>query len=109
MKCKHWDKVPHNFASEPLCAFDEKGKFLKNNWNCQLMNRLRDYAEYDPIWNDDNNLGVLAIDNGDYVILGWYKSRGRTDLFVIYNGSEFREGTEDDAEKIFQYLCYQSM
>jgi hypothetical protein len=77
---------PDNFGSAPECAF-KTGVFDSSNWQCQTMNELRDLVEDTAVYNDDQWAAVIAIPNddvrtarvADFIILGWYKHRGRTE------------------------------
>lgn len=71
----------------PKCAFPE-GVFVDANWDCGTMNHLRDIAEYrnDSIWNEDQWGGIIPVpDAGKFIVLGWYKSRGRTENARVMN------------------------
>lgn len=69
-------------GSHRRCAF-VSGVFDANNWNCETANRLRDMVET-PIWNEDQHMGVLNFPHyGMFVILSWYKRRGKTDAILI--------------------------
>lgn len=62
----------------PRCAFTDDGRFGADNWNCATMNELRDHAENDAVWSEDQHAALLAYD-GCFIVLGWYKSRGTTE------------------------------
>lgn len=75
-------------GSDPKCGFNADGTFVTLNWNCATLNVLRQAAEEgrnEPLWHDDSNVVVLpAPENedgsgGNFIILRWYKRRGRTD------------------------------
>ena len=108
-------------GADPVCAFDESGKFREWNWNCILMSKVRSLMGHwakpgstsGHYWfDDDQNYGVLYIPSwidrkqvdsylmGAFVLLDWYKSRGRTDSFRILQRDIVRQGTEKDAEEI---------
>jgi hypothetical protein len=101
-KC-NLDRQPINFASTRECAFI-KGEFYDGNWNCGWMNRFREWIEKSNrvFWNDDQNCGVLPIpDSGEFLILGWYKSRGRTEQAYIM-GDKIEPLTEEKAKEIIE-------
>jgi len=100
MKCKHWAEIPKEFGSKPECAFNKDGSFNPDNWNCNLMNELRDAAQDVEVWAEDEHMAVLAFQGElKFGILGYYKHRGRTDRFWIWEvGKEIRNGTLADAE-----------
>jgi hypothetical protein len=101
MKCKHGTPSPG--FSEYQCAFDEQGKFIKDNWNCPLMNKLRiehddNYVSYN-VYSEDQHCLVIPFD-GKFAIIGFYKSRGKTEAFYILKDSDMREGTASDVAEI---------
>lgn len=79
---------PTNFASPRKCAFNT-GAFSPDNWNCETMNALR--PQYDDkqigcgapcsttLWNEDQNACLVSTGEGTYILLSWYKNRGRTE------------------------------
>jgi hypothetical protein len=112
MACSRCEKAyadgkPIEFGSEPECAF-ETGVFDSSNWQCQTMNELREMAEDDVyarlsgsapavVYNDDQWAAILPIPSptndeeraarvADFIILGWYKHRGRTEAAYMLNG-----------------------
>ena len=72
-------------GSDPVCAFDFEGKF-QDNWNCATLNIIRENVEHmDDVYHSfDERLAVLPYD-GLFLLLGWYKNRGRVDAFMIHN------------------------
>ncbi len=115
--CRHGEK--DWMGADPCCAFNEDGTFRENNWSCVLMSKVRDLmgqwsdSAYGHCWwDDDQHYGVLYIQSwvhgkevdsylqGTFVLLDWYKSRGKTDSFRILQGDVVREGTEKDALEI---------
>lgn len=75
-------------GSDPKCAF-ETGVFNQDNWNCATMNRLREIARAKGLTyiNESESLGVIPFEDG-YIILTWYKDRGRIGNTVIMCDSE---------------------
>lgn len=128
MKCRHGERTWS--GSEPECAFDEKGFFVEDNWNCLLITKLRQlcgsYAsdenhQGDYFWDEDDSTGTFFVRDIDFdepkenlgrsylhgalVILKWYKSHGQTDAFKIVMGlgrdsPYIINGTERDALEI---------
>jgi len=115
--CRHG--VKYWTGDDPCCAFDEAGNFRENNWNCFLMTKVRELCgQWDEDapgncwWDEDQYYGVIYIPTwfageevksplrGCFVLMDWYKSRGRTDSFRILAGDIVRQGTEEDAEEI---------
>jgi len=115
--CRHGEKDWG--GADPCCAFDEDGAFREHNWNCFLMSKVRslmgqwtdeDKAPGNYWWDDDQSYGVLLIPSfvneidshlrGCFVLIDWYKSRGKTDSFRILRGDTLRNGTEKDAQEL---------
>lgn len=77
------------------CAFDDAGIFKADNWNCATMNVLRTLAddcfyEHPPgkaLYNSDQTLAVVPSaapsETGAFIVMGWYKSRGRTEVALL--------------------------
>jgi hypothetical protein len=65
-------------GSNPTCAFVE-GTFSGDNWMCATMNGLRDMVEESRVWSEDQSAAIIPYD-GDFIVLGWYKNRGRTEF-----------------------------
>ncbi len=70
-------------GSDPICGFETSNYFDADNWNCATLNRLRDIAERRGTISiiEDTSLAVLPImaeDLDGWIVLSWYKSRGRT-------------------------------
>lgn len=97
---KHWQ------GSDPKCAFDEKGNFTSDNWNCATLSKLREIAEdYDLVQTaNETSIATLYVpsldldeitesDNfdayGGFIVLSWYKNRGNTGnaLFMSEEGT----------------------
>lgn len=79
-------------GSDPKCAF-RNGFFVTDNWNCATMNKLREIAdEIKTTQRDDNScgsVGYIPMDNdyiededfdtyGGYIVMMWYKNKGKT-------------------------------
>lgn len=86
-------------GGDPVCGFPTRGEFSRDNWMCATMDELRELVEPDAIWSNDQHAGVLAA-AGDFLVLGWYKSRGRTESAVILDSDlGARPLTWADAER----------
>lgn len=79
-RCKERGKTWE--GDDPECAFT-KTFFSPDNWNCATMNALRDLAEERTIWNDDSQAAILPIPDGGFLVLRWYKNRGRTEVAAV--------------------------
>lgn len=90
-------------GSDPVCAF-ENGVFSPKNWNCATMSKLRRLSEgLGNSGRDDDSCGSIGYvplsDNyapatyegyGGYIVMMWYKERGRVGnaLFMTDEGAE---------------------
>lgn len=107
MKCRHGGKIGENWADRE-CAFDEQGEFLKDNWNCALMNELRIEDEvdgkiyYEHMYSDDQHCLVFPFGNGKFALISFYKSRGKTEGFWVMEESTMRQGIESDVAEILK-------
>jgi hypothetical protein len=83
-------------GSDPKCAFDS-GTFSPDNWGCATMLALREKA-MNPVWREDEWLGVIPMDGCMFMVLQWSKSRGKTNSAkIITDGNEALDITETDA------------
>lgn len=85
--CQAAGRNPKNFADPRRCAFPD-GSFNSDNWNCATANALRGKAEGKEVWTDDQSAALLPW-NGRFIVLGWYKSRGRTEYLGWLDGTAF--------------------
>lgn len=92
---------PANFGSDPRCAFGEGGVFRSDNWQCAGLSPLRDDATMGELWNNDQNASLLRIgdDTGCFIVLSYYKHRGRTEGAWLVDQSEMRPLTIADVTK----------
>ncbi len=74
-------------GDDPKCAFRNAGYFDTENWNCATMTELRHLVDYGTSWSsDDQRVGVFGRDSR-FLILGWYKSRGRTEFATVLSAT----------------------
>jgi len=96
-KEKYKGKRPSNFASNPECAFDSNGVFQESNWNCAGLGILRKACYEREVWNDDQHCAILSIkDQGSFIILSYYKHRGRTEGAWLVKEETIQLLTVDD-------------
>ena len=95
-RCKKRGKIWE--GSDPVCGF-KSGVFSPENWNCATTNALREIVEGNVNWSEDQSLGVKCLD-GTFMVVSWYKSRGRVEGIWIVDGQEKREITLCEAENI---------
>ncbi len=98
--CRHGKKTWD--GDDAHCAFTLEGKFIKDNWNCILLDKLRELGESNEVWSNDEHCTVIGFGAEDsrFAILSYYKHRGKTDGFWVVNSGVIREGTEADAQLI---------
>lgn len=70
-------------GDNPKCAF-KSGTFDADNWNCATANALRSAAQVRAYNGDEDTCAVLPLPEdydhaAGFVVLSWYKSRGRVD------------------------------
>lgn len=82
------DPRPKHFSEDRRCAF-RGGVFDHDNWNCSTMNELREIAEKsDPKWCENSNAALIPwSEKAVFIVLGWYKKRGRTEYAGILDDS----------------------
>jgi hypothetical protein len=115
MKCKYCEEYDLNDwdGDKPKCAFDDNGIFTTLNWNCGTMNKLRRIVEETQVYSNDSHSALIPIeyegkeeDNfvyADFILLNWYKSRGRTDLAkIITSGNDIQDLTLNIAYEIIE-------
>ena len=88
----------------PRCAF-VTGEFSPDNFRCSTMKKLRDMCYANPhaiIQSEEQSIVVFAGVDTRFVILEWYKDRGKTEK--AYMSCENEEGTRplslEEANKI---------
>jgi hypothetical protein len=72
-------------GANPKCAFPS-GVFRSDNWNCATMNELRELADSAAAWSEDQHAALLPWE-GEFIVLGWYKHRGRTEVARVISTS----------------------
>jgi hypothetical protein len=86
-------------GGDPKCAF-ESGVFDTDNWMCATMNALRDKAEDNRVYNNDQSGALLPDGEGSYIVLSWYKNRGRTEGAWVFDESDLERLTLENAEAL---------
>lgn len=119
MKCKACEiqDQPKDFLSPARCAFDNvEGVAIEDNWQCATLCEIRaligesSFEHYNErtnsvfLWENDQRSILIAMGDGRFLILGWYKSRGTTEFIGVLDGVEMRPLHCDDAEKLLEKL-----
>jgi len=94
------DPHPRGFAQPRKCAWPGPD-FDPANWNCATMNLVRQVAEDAGVTfrGDDQTLCVLDGEAG-WLVLCWYKRRGRTSVCLWVDDEQARPLRLEDAEHI---------
>jgi hypothetical protein len=102
--CRRCEARGQDWAGDaPKCGFLDGKPFLSSNWNCATLNALRDHAERSQVYNDDQYAAILPIpDSGEFIVLCWYKHRGRTESACVISGSTVRPLTIRDAYRFLK-------
>lgn len=101
-------------GDDPRCAFENDGRFNRDNWSCETMFVLRRIAdELGTVTRDDMECASIGyvpyVDtDGDepngYIVMTWYKDRGTTGNAIIMGDDEpIRELTEERALKAIEW------
>lgn len=101
MTCAMCHERDWPYKNSPRCAFRD-GRFSSNNWNCATMNRLRALVtdDWDRVhYSEDQFCGVLPFE-GDFLVLSWYKRRGKTEGAWIVDEEWPNPLTLDKAKEI---------
>lgn len=86
MACKMCNERGQTWSGgAPKCSF-ENGVFSNEGWMCATANALRDLLpepgqhDYSSFRTrcDDDSLGVLWVPEFGFIVMTWYKDRGRT-------------------------------
>lgn len=116
MACKLCEERGKDWnGDDPVCAFENE-EFSGVNWNCATMNKLRNISdELDRGWRDDlscGSIGYVPMDNdyapiyfdtyGGYIVMTWYKERGRTGNAVFMTDGDTIPLTIHHAEVAIQ-------
>lgn len=103
-------------GGDPVCGFTSSGEFRPDNWNCATLNALRELTA-DPregggigvhLWHEDTNVAVLPMPErsdgrwGGFMLVGWYKSRGRTAEVYVWEAASARLGAEGPRPATFE-------
>lgn len=81
------------------CGFDHTGLFTENNYCCETLSKLREWAHHFdlPVFKDDHWTLRLLINDVDRWVIHWYKHRGAT-MYMSINGFP---ATLENVEKHF--------
>ena len=82
---KNWNGGDRN------CAFKDGENFTSDNWMCAAMNFLR-YSVESVSYDDETeqSCGIINVGSGNFVVIYWYKSRGRTENAMLISNRENR-------------------
>ncbi len=89
------DGTPARLASDPRCAFTPEGIFQSDNWMCAGMSVLRNRVD-STLRSEDQSCMIFRIPGEPlFIILSFYKDRGRTEGAWLVDGDEITPLTTD--------------
>lgn len=113
MACKLCNERGQTWSGgAPKCSF-ENGIFSNEGWNCATANALRDLLpdagnhEYDTFRTrcDDESFGLLSVPDFGFIVMTWYKDRGRTgQIYYMMDEQKPRPLTLAEAEAAIEIL-----
>jgi hypothetical protein len=77
-RCQNRTDLADFVSSRPKCGF-LNGVFHAGNWNCVTLGELRLLVEDEALRRNDQSAAILSRSDGAYLVLSWYKNRGRTE------------------------------
>lgn len=95
---------PINYGSDPVCGF-KKGKFNPKNWSCRTLSELRRiaYSFGDIHKNNDMSLAHIAARDGGWIVLSFYKDRGRVGTASYITDTSIEVLTEKKAREALAF------
>ncbi len=115
MTCKACRVIPveerQRCKNNIKCAFHEDGSFDNDNWCCQTMHKLKDFArDYGTYYHEvegRSSISTLKIPENDifngYITISTCTEGGDTDNAVMINPSEHKPLTLEIAEMTADY------
>jgi len=99
------------------CAFNADGLFQADNHECGTMRALRTladstYYQYPPAtlsWSGDQACAVIPAPDDRFIILGWYKQRGKVENAFWHDENRTGMLTRDEAEKVIEFYKNQKL
>lgn len=111
--CKRCGQIKDWHGDEPKCPFAANDAFGEN-WNCGIINKVRDLCAEVFVYCDDQYYATLGIhdaedDDGEFIGLAlwvtWYKRRGATDaMYILDSHGPPRNPTYRELELIVKHL-----
>ena len=101
MACKACNERSKTWnGDDPKCGF-ETDTFSSENWNCASIGRLRELADERSVYNEDQYCSIIPIpDSCEFIVLCWYKRRGRTESAIVMSDSGASPLTIDVVEAV---------
>ena len=95
---KTWD------GDDPVCAFRGGRPFDAANWMCATMIAIREHMGVrDAVVVDDGDQHCAVTPwRGCFVMVGWYKRRGRTEAAVLLSEADVLPMTLHDATEFLR-------
>jgi len=120
-ECKRCGISKNWSGSDIRCPFQDSEEFSDENWNCGIINQIRELCELAMEgtdkrlhyqYCDDQKYVTINIDNielddrsiGMCLWVTWYKSRGRTDdMWILDSRAAPRRPKFEELKKIIDY------
>lgn len=104
MQCKRCRERGQTWKGDPpVCGFSEDF-FSKENYQCATLNQLRFFSDDEhTVDSEEQHLSTLPF-GGRFIILSWYKNRGRTEGAWTIDGLTVRSLTLAIAEEFLELL-----
>ena len=101
-------------GSDPVCGFDASGAFNPDNWNCATLNALRDLASKGGTrlryCAESACLIPIPEDGpGYFVLMKWYKDRGRTSAAWLLSSGAHEPLSLADAEFVLDHVSAEAI
>ncbi|MCK9571603.1 hypothetical protein M0R72_21815 [Candidatus Pacearchaeota archaeon] len=85
--CRLCDETPKQWVGDDRkCAFPN-GVFSADNWNCATVAKLRSVANRNALTKtiEDSHFAVIPMYPDGWIVLSWYKERGRMSQAMLVN------------------------
>lgn len=114
MTCKRCEERGKTWeGSDPKCAF-ENGVFNPDNWNCATIIELRKIAYDNNLFHtyEEESISTLPLDSttdsglslkNGFIVMNWYKDRGRTYNALYIHDSGYNVLTLQQAEDFLNH------
>lgn len=112
MKCRACVERGKTWSGDdPICGWEGP---IAHNWDCATIGKLRSIADRNQFakYLEDTNIATIPVDYNDttgWIVLSWYKSRGRTSTAMFIFDEECHELTLKEAEDCIEYYNFKKV